>query len=172
MMKGGEQLYLWGSYRSSLIRNHSAWPATSYYPGLLQHTGGCCNSSGQSSGTSTKTQIQLEVKMSSCCEAASWDASCHSRRVHRSTSSCRCPRGFFCLIRSKTSAAHVPLTPCGPHHHLGHHHHHHITYDQRCSDPPKDFVEDLQDELLLLVAADAQQVGSMSLAEQVCLQPA
>lgn len=116
--------------------------------------------------------IKLEVKMSSCCEAASWDASCHSRRVHRSTSSCHCPRGFFCLIRSKTSAAHVPLTPCGPHHHLGHHHHHHITYDQRCSDPPKDFVEDLQDELLLLVAADAQQVGSMSLAEQVCLQPA
>lgn len=33
-------------------------------------------------------------------------------------------------------------------------------------------MEDLQDKLLLLGAADAQQVGSMSLAEQVCLQPA
>lgn len=61
-MKGEEQLYLWGSCRSSLIRNHSAWPAMSYYPGLLQHTGGCCNSSGQSSGTSTKTPTQYKVR--------------------------------------------------------------------------------------------------------------
>ncbi len=42
----------------------------------------------------------------------------------------------------------------------------------RGAHPPKSLVEDLQNEVLLLGAADAQQVGSVSLAEQVSLQPA
>lgn len=33
-------------------------------------------------------------------------------------------------------------------------------------------MEDLQDEVLLVGAADAQQVGAVSLAEQMSLQPA
>lgn len=40
------------------------------------------------------------------------------------------------------------------------------------ADPPEGFVEDLQDKVLLLGASDAQQVGSVSLAEEVRLHPA
>lgn len=42
----------------------------------------------------------------------------------------------------------------------------------RGAHPPKGLMEDLQNEVLLLWAADTQQVGSMSPAEQVSLQPA
>lgn len=55
----------------------------------------------------------------------------------------------------------------------GGHHQHRST--QRCplrgSHPPEGLVEHLQDEVLLLGAADAHQVGAVSLAEQVGLQP-
>lgn len=37
---------------------------------------------------------------------------------------------------------------------------------------PKGLMEDLQDKVLLLGAGDTQQVGSVSPAEQVSLQPA
>lgn len=52
--------YLSGSCRSSLTQSHSAWPARSYYPSLLQHIAGCCSSSGQSSGTWPETQTKIQ----------------------------------------------------------------------------------------------------------------
>lgn len=51
-------LYLWGFCRSSLTRIHSAWPARSWCPGLLQRIASRCSSSGQSSGMRTETQAK------------------------------------------------------------------------------------------------------------------
>lgn len=114
-------LYLWGSCRSSPALSHSAWPARSYSPDRPQHTGGCCSSSGQSSGTLTKMQtkttiqsFEINVFVFKSLQLSGCFFSSHSRRARRSTSSCRCPWGSSGSVRSKTSAAR-PRTPCGPH---------------------------------------------------------
>lgn len=68
-----------------------------------------------------------------------WAVSCHySQPVHHSTSSCRYPWGSCGSVRSKTSAAHAPPTPCEPHHHHHnhhysnhYHHHHHMSAGQK-----------------------------------------
>lgn len=169
-------LYLSGSCRSSLTQSHSAWPARSYYPSLLQHIAGCCSSSGQSSGTWPEKQTKIQnivfsafftQQLLDCIlSVLTASPSLHFQlplsmgflRFSPIQNQC-CSWSSDSLWATLSSSS--PLSS------------YYITSRLvRRSHPPKGLVEDLQNKVLLLRAADTQQVGSMPPTEEVSLQPA